>query len=294
MNSKAFRLTVLSMLLAVILALPAGEVRAQVRAKYSQGAAGLVQLLLGLPTTASALYTGAHPDDEDSALMARLARGDHARVAYLSLTRGEGGQNVIGPELFEGLGIIRSEELLQARRLDGGDQLFTRALDFGFSKSREETAKKWGEEVILGDMVRAIRMYRPLVLISRFTGTASDGHGHHRFVGHLTPIAFHQAGDPNQFPEQIAEGLLPWQPLKLYVSQGFRPDAGESLPPVDTILSLAAAISRLPWRGEANTSRKRWGCWNKEVLTHPASACWSRMFPHLLKSRICSTGLTRA
>ena len=228
MNSKVFRLTVLWMLLAVILALPAGEVRAQVRAKYSQGAAGLVQLLLGLPTTASALHTGAHPDDEDSALMARLARGDHARVAYLSLTRGEGGQNVIGPELFEGLGIIRSEELLQARRLDGGDQLFTRALDFGFSKSREEAAKKWGEEVILGDMVRAIRMYRPLVLISRFTGTASDGHGHHRFVGHLTPIAFHQAGDPNQFPEQIAEGLLPWQPLKLYVSQGFRPDAGES------------------------------------------------------------------
>ncbi len=227
MNSRAYRLTVLSMLLAVISVVPSGELRAQVRAKYSQGAAGLVQLLLGLPSTASALHTGAHPDDEDSALMARLARGDQARIAYLSLTRGEGGQNVIGPELFEGLGIIRSEELLQARRLDGGEQLFTRALDFGFSKTREEAAKKWGEEVILGDMVRAIRMYRPLVLISRFTGTPSDGHGHHRFVGYLTPIAFHQAGDPNQFPEQIAEGLLPWQPLKLYVSQGFRPDAGE-------------------------------------------------------------------
>ena len=203
---------------------------AQVRPKYSGGAAGLIHLLQRLPTTASALHTGAHPDDESSGLMARLARGDHARVAYFSLTRGDGGQNVIGPELFEGLGIIRTEELLQARLLDGGDQLFARAFDYGFSKTLEEAARFWGEEVILGDMVRAIRAYRPLVVISQFSGTERDGHGHHQFAGYLTPLAVRQAGDPNRYPEQISEGLRPWQPLKLYISEGFRPDPENPVP----------------------------------------------------------------
>jgi LmbE family N-acetylglucosaminyl deacetylase len=197
---------------------------AQVRPKYSTGAPGLLHLLQRLTTTASVLHTGAHPDDESSDLMARLARGDHARVAFFSLTRGDGGQNVIGPELFEGLGVIRTEELLQARRLDGGDQLFGRAFDFGFSKTLVESAARWGEEVSLDDMVRAIRIYRPLVVVSQFAGTESDGHGHHQFVGYLTPLAFRQAGDPNRFPEQIAEGLRPWQPLKLYISERFGSD----------------------------------------------------------------------
>ena len=197
--------------------------RAQARPVYTRGAAGLGQLLRRLQTTASALHTGAHPDDEDSALIARLARGDQARVAYLSLNRGEGGQNVIGPELFEALGVIRTEELLQARRLDGGEQLFTRAFDYGFSKTRAEAATKWGERNILGDMVRAIRAYRPQVIISRFSGTPADGHGHHQLAGYLTPLAFRAAADPNEFPEQIAEGLRPWQAFKLYVGEGFRP-----------------------------------------------------------------------
>ncbi len=131
---------------------PEGAVvgRAQVRRVYSRGTAGLVQQLRRLQTTASAMHTAAHPDDEDTALIAKLARGDHARTAYLSLTRGDGGQNIIGPELFEALGVIRTEELLQARTLDGGEQLFTRAVDFGYSKTREEAAEKWGEEAILG------------------------------------------------------------------------------------------------------------------------------------------------
>lgn len=167
------------------------------------------------------MHTGAHPDDEDSALIARLARGDQARVAYLSLNRGEGGQNIISSDLFEPLGIIRTEELLQARRLDGGDQFFTRTFDFGFTKTRAEAASKWGEQNVLGDMVRIIRIYRPLVIIARFTGTPSDGHGHHQLSGYLTPIAFHAAADPAQFPEQIAEGLRPWQARKLYVSESF-------------------------------------------------------------------------
>jgi LmbE family N-acetylglucosaminyl deacetylase len=200
--------------------------RAQVRPVYDMGAAGLTQVLQRLQTTASALHTGAHPDDEDSAFMARMARGDHARVAYLSLNRGEGGQNIIGTELFDALGVIRTEELLQARRLDGGEQFFTRTFDYGFSKTLEEASAKWNATQVLGDMVRVIRTFRPLVIYSRFTGTPADGHGHHQMAGYLTPQAFRAAGDPGQFPEQIQEGLRPWQPRKLY--RTVRGDPGNS------------------------------------------------------------------
>ncbi|MDM7920880.1 MAG: PIG-L family deacetylase, partial [Pyrinomonadaceae bacterium] len=199
----------------------AGKAEGQVRPIYDRGAAGLGQMLKRLQTVGSALHTAAHPDDEDSGLLAYLARREQARTAYLSLNRGDGGQNVVGEELFEGLGIIRTEELLQARRLDGGDQFFTRTMDYGFSKTRAEAARIWGEQVVLGDMVRAIRMYKPLVVISRFTGTPADGHGQHQLAGYLTPLAFKAAGDPQQFPEHMQEGLEPWQPLKLYVSQSF-------------------------------------------------------------------------
>ena len=175
------------------------------------------------------LYVAAHPDDEDSALIARLTRGDHARAAYLSLNRGEGGQNIVGPELFEALGIIRTEELLQARALDGGNQFFTRTFDYGFSKTLDEARSKWDEEIVLGDVVRAIRLFRPLIVASRFSGTPADGHGQHQFAGYITPRAFDAAGDPLQFQEQLAEGLRPWQPKKLYQGQTFR-DAGIEFP----------------------------------------------------------------
>ncbi|MGH9346243.1 MAG: PIG-L family deacetylase [Vicinamibacterales bacterium] len=197
---------------------------AQVRPVYSLGTAGLMQVLERLQTTASALHTAAHPDDEDSAFIARLARGDQARVAYLSLSRGEGGQNIIGTELFEALGVIRTEELLQARRLDGGVQFFTRAIDFGFSKTSAETAKQWDERIVLGDMVRVIRMFRPLVIYSRFSGTPADGHGQHQLAGSLAPLAFKAAADPAEFPEHVQEGLRPWQARKLYRGIGFRAD----------------------------------------------------------------------
>lgn len=209
--------TAAGLAVALVLRVPIG---AQVRPIYDRGAAGLTQTLKRLQTTASALHTGAHPDDEDSAFIARVARGDHARVAYLALNRGEGGQNIIGTELFDALGVIRTEELLQARALDGGQQFFTRTFDYGFSKSREEAAALWNERETLGDMVRVIRMFRPLVIYSRFSGTEADGHGHHQMAGYLTPQAFRAAGDPSQFPEQIEEGLRPWQPMKLYRGQG--------------------------------------------------------------------------
>jgi LmbE family N-acetylglucosaminyl deacetylase len=190
---------------------------AQVRPLYDMGAAGLTQVLERLQTTASVLHTGAHPDDEDSAFIARTARGDHARVAYVSLNRGEGGQNIIGPELFDALGVIRTEELLQARRLDGAEQFFGHTFDYGFSKSRAEAEMKWGgQRDMLGDYVRVIRMFRPLVIYSRFSGTPADGHGHHQEAGYLTPLAYKAAADPNEFPEQLREGLRPWQAKKLY------------------------------------------------------------------------------
>src|SRR6187397_3287313 len=139
---------------------------AQVRPINDYGAIGIERLLKRLNTTASVMMIGAHPDDEDSALLAYLARGENARTAYLSLTRGDGGQNIIGPELFDALGVIRTEELLQARRLDGAQQFFTRAFDFGFSKTRSETAALWNEQAVLEDMVRVIRTFRPLVVYS--------------------------------------------------------------------------------------------------------------------------------
>jgi len=208
-----------------------GVVGAQVRAIYDQGGSALISQLQRLQTTASVLHTGAHPDDEDSALVAYHARGMHARTAYLSLTRGSGGQNIIGAEQSDALGVIRTEELLQARRLDGATQLFTRANDFGFSKYRTEASRIWPEDTLLGDMVRAIRMFRPNVIVSRWNGTSADGHGHHQFAGYLTPMAIVAAADPNRYPEQIAEGLHPWQVQKLYTGREL--NAGVSnLPPL--------------------------------------------------------------
>ncbi|MDQ3221715.1 MAG: PIG-L family deacetylase [Acidobacteriota bacterium] len=186
---------------------------AQVRPVYDQGALGLGQLLKRINTTASVMMIGAHPDDEDTALLAYLARGENARTAYLSLTRGDGGQNLIGPELGESLGIIRTEELLQARRLDGAEQYFTRAYDYGFSKKLDEAKQKWDEKIILCDVVRAIRIFRPMVVVSQFAGTPADGHGQHQFSGYITPLAVHAAGDIKQ-----CKGYEPpWLVQKFYV-----------------------------------------------------------------------------
>ncbi len=171
------------------------------------------------------MMIGAHPDDEDSALLAYLARGENARTAYLSLTRGDGGQNLIGDELFESLGVIRTEELLQARRLDGAEQFFTRAFDYGFSKTLAEAKEKWNEKIVLCDAVKAIREFRPLVVISRFSGTPADGHGQHQYAGYISPVAVKAAADSTQ----CENSGMTWQVLKFYVEQGFRDNSEPTL-----------------------------------------------------------------
>jgi LmbE family N-acetylglucosaminyl deacetylase len=169
-----------------------------------------------LPVVGSVLYIAAHPDDENTRLIAWLANGKKVRTGYLSLTRGDGGQNLLGPELGDALGIIRTEELLQARRIDGGEQFFTRASDFGYSKSAKESFEKWGHDAVLSDMVRVIRTFRPDIIITRFPPTREAGHGHHEASAILAHEAFKMAGDPTAFPEQLQQGLTVWQPRRLY------------------------------------------------------------------------------
>jgi LmbE family N-acetylglucosaminyl deacetylase len=164
--------------------------------------------LLKLETGASLLHVTAHPDDEHGGMLTLLSRGQGARVALVSLTRGEAGANAIGPELFDGLGWIRAEELAAAGRHHGLDALyFTRLADYGYSKRLSEAVDKWGREEALRDLVRIIRTERPLVVVSRFQGNERDGHGQHQFAGVVAREAFHAAGDGSRFPERdsIAE-----------------------------------------------------------------------------------------
>ena len=160
----------------------------------------------------SVLYIAAHPDDENTELITYFARGRNYRTAYLSLTRGDGGQNVLGPEFGSEIGVIRTQELLAARRIDGGHQFFTRAVDFGFSKDYRETLRIWDRQQVLSDMVRVIRKFRPDVLITRFSPIPGSTHGHHTASTVLALEAFKLAGDPNAFSEQ---GLKPWQPKRI-------------------------------------------------------------------------------
>ena len=175
------------------------------------------------------LMIGAHPDDEDSSLLATLARGMGVETAYLSLTRGDGGQNIIGPEMGEGLGIIRTGELEAARVLDGGRQFFTRAFDYGFSRSAAEAFAHWPREEVLRDVVSVIRTFRPQVIISVWAGTPRDGHGQHEASGILANEAFDAAADPGRFPNLGGNAAEPWRADKLYHSVRFRgPGSGEA------------------------------------------------------------------
>jgi LmbE family N-acetylglucosaminyl deacetylase len=202
---------------------------ANARAQTNSGAATL-QELENFRTVGSVLYIAAHPDDEDTQLITYLARGRHLRTAYLSITRGDGGQNVLGPEFDAELGVIRTQELLAARRLDGGEQFFTRAIDFGYSKDYRETLRIWDHQQVLSDVVRVIRTFQPDVVIAGFSTNQTPGqHGHHVASAVLAGEAFKLAGNRKAFPDQL-DYLKPWQPKRLLQNMRFFGRNGETPP----------------------------------------------------------------
>ncbi|PYE50423.1 PIG-L family deacetylase [Deinococcus yavapaiensis] len=201
-----------------------GTAKADLPRSPEVGAVGIQQAVDRLPMSARFLLVGAHPDDEPSGVMAYVTRGLHAESAYLALNRGEGGQNEIGTELFDGLGIIRTDELLGARAVDGAKQYFSTVYDYGFSRTLNEALSKWDEQKALSDVVRVIRTFRPDVVVT-FHADERVGHGHHQAAGYLAVKAFDLAGDPSAFPEL---GLPAWQPQKLYLSAGVGGGTGDA------------------------------------------------------------------
>lgn len=199
------------------------------RIALDRGAAGVERSLAELSTRASLLMITAHPDDEDGGLLAAETRGEGARAALMTLTRGEGGQDAMSDQLYDALGIIRTQELLQSDRYYGVHQYFGDVIDYGFSKTREEALEKWGHERVLEEVVRVVRLTRPLVLASVFAGAPTDGHGNHQVAGEVTQEAFAAAGDPTRFPEQIKAGLRPWSPLRVYAHVPWFPPKKEGI-----------------------------------------------------------------
>ncbi len=206
----------LATLLASLLLASSPSLKAQSWRPYTQpNSAEILHRLQKLQVLGSCLYIAAHPDDENTRLLAWLANEKKVRTGYLSLTRGDGGQNLIGPEQGEALGIIRTQELLAARRIDGAEQFFTRAYDFGYSKTPEETFRIWNRDSVLADVVWVIRQFRPDVIITRFPTTGEGGHGHHTASAMLAVEAFDAAADPTRFPEQL-QYVSVWQPRRLF------------------------------------------------------------------------------
>jgi len=238
-----------SLLLVAGLLAAAPRLHAQER-----GAVALDAALSGLGTTARVLVIGAHPDDEDTQLIAWFARGRHLETAYLSLTRGDGGQNLIGNQLGEVLGMIRTQELLAARRIDGGRQYFTRAFDFGFSKTLDETLEHWPKDSILLDMVAIVRAFRPHAIIAVWSGTPADGHGHHQFAGITAREVYDAAADSVRFPVSRVGGLRPWATPKFYRSRRAAAtlsfNVGEYDPVAGKSYSEIASISRSQHRSQ--------------------------------------------
>src|SRR5262245_5864505 len=197
--------------------------RAQMRVipvDEEQGHVALGLALRHLANVGIFMHTTAHPDDENNGLLVMMNRGMGYRTALATATRGNGGQNEIGPEIFEALGVLRTGELAALHRFDGAEQYFTRAVDFGYSFSLEETFEKWGRDEITADYVRLIRMIRPDVIIT-LPPTGNAGGQHHMASAVITRDAYKLAGDPTKYPDQIKDGLRAWQPKKLYHSAGF-------------------------------------------------------------------------
>jgi LmbE family N-acetylglucosaminyl deacetylase len=216
---------------AVILLLAISGTNAGNRNAYplpeERGTAGILAAIQKLPVHVRVLEITPHPDDESAGALTWLSRKFHARTALFCMTRGEGGQNILGPEKYEALGLLRTGELLEACRFYGIDLYFGKAVDFGFSKSAEETLSKWGRREMLADLVLFIRRYRPDIIISRFQGNAGDGHGHHQAAGILAHEAYRAAADLQSFPDQFLDGIPAFQAKKLYVSSAIP----ESAPP---------------------------------------------------------------
>lgn len=252
----------------IVLLLLLLPVLAHAQRPYQPGASEIRNKLKKLNFLGSVLYVAAHPDDENTRVITYLSKGRLATTGYLSMTRGDGGQNLIGPEIRDLLGLIRTQELLAARRLDGGQQFFTRANDFGFSKSATETFAIWGKDEILSDVVRVFRAYQPDVIITRFPPDERAGHGHHTASAMLAIEAFDVAANREAYPEQLTSSGT-WQPTRLFINTGrwWNSTINESTPGVTTIqvggynpllgqsYSEIAAISRSQHKSQGFGSR---------------------------------------
>jgi LmbE family N-acetylglucosaminyl deacetylase len=264
---------------AVIALLLAAEAGAYPRPHDPMDASRLRLALQRLQVTGTALFVAAHPDDENTSFLAYLSQGRKVRTAYLSMTRGDGGQNLIGSETGDALGVIRTHELLAARRIDGAEQYFTRAVDFGYSKSADETLEFWGRQRVLADVVRVIRALRPDVIVTRFPTDGAGGHGHHTASAILAEEAFVAAADPARFPEQLRE-LRPWQARRLvwnvfrFGSAGpdtsrtrLRVDLGAYEPLLGRSYTEIAGVSRSMHKSQGFGSAERRGTW-ENTLEH--------------------------
>src|SRR3954469_22441842 len=239
-------------------------------AAQSVGGRGIVdsRMQVAAPDTMRVLWIAAHPDDEDTNLIAWLARGRNVRTAYMSLTRGDGGQNLIGNELGEALGVIRTEELLAARRIDGAHQYFGREYDFGFSKTADETLRHWPRDSVLNDVMTVMRAFRPHIVITTFSGTPRDGHGHHQVSAIVARDAYNMAADTVRFP--VARFGKPWTPLKLYRLARFSPqdrtlsiNVGEYNPYLGLSYQEIAADSRSQHKSQGQgTVRQKGVVWD--------------------------------
>ena len=219
-------------------------------------ASPIAQELRAFGVLGSVLHIAAHPDDENTQLITYLSRGRHYRVAYLSVTRGDGGQNVLGPEFGEELGAIRTQELLAARRIDGGRQFFTRAIDFGYSKSPDETLRIWDRQQVLSDVVRVIRTFRPDVVTTSFSPEPARGqHGHHTASAMLGLEAFKLAGDSQAFPDQL-DTLSVWQPRRILMGSG-RGGAASNVQTVRIDVGGADPLSGEPFSSISGRSRSQ-------------------------------------
>src|SRR6188474_2377244 len=202
-----------------------------------RGEVALALMLRKLATVGTVMHVTAHPDDENNSLLAMESQGEGLRVVLATATRGNGGQNEIGPEIFEALGVLRTEELLAAHRFDGAEQFFTRAVDFGYSFGIDETYDKWGHDEIVADYVRLIRLTRPDLVITMRPDGAGGGQ-HHQASARLAAEAYEAAGDAARYPDQLRDGLRPWQPRKLYQARWYGMFERGGPPPSENLVTV--------------------------------------------------------